>query len=261
MWHDVGVITIKTKKDIEILREGGKRHAQILKSLALMVKPGISIKSLNDQAERLIRVGGDESSFLNFQPYGADRPYPASLCVSINDEVVHGIPNEEEKILKDGDIVSLDLGLKHKGLYTDAAITVPVGKIRPEVEKLLNVTKKALMNGIKEIKEGATIGDIGFAIQECAQKEGYGIVRELAGHGVGYDVHEMPYVPNYGKKGKGEILKEGMVLAIEPMFNLGTDKVILDKKDGYTYRSADGSPSAHFEHTVVVTKTGVEILT
>jgi methionyl aminopeptidase len=255
------VITIKTKKDIEILREGGKRHAQILKALASMVKPGRSTKYLNDQAERLIRVGGDESSFLNFQPYGADRPYPASLCVSINDEVVHGIPNEEEKILKDGDIVSLDLGLKHKGLYTDAAITVPVGKIRPEVEKLLNVTKKALMNGIKEIKEGATIGDIGFAIQECAQKEGYGIVRELAGHGVGYDVHEMPYVPNYGKKGSGEILKAGMVLAIEPMFNLGTHRVILDKRDGYTYRSADGSPSAHFEHTIVVTKSGSEILT
>lgn len=261
MWHDIGVITIKTQKDIEILREGGKRHAQILKALASMVRPGRSTKYLNDQAERLIRVVGGESSFLNFQPYGADRPYPASLCVSINDEVVHGIPNEGDKTLKEGDIVSLDLGLKYEGLYTDAAVTVPVGKVSPEIMNLLEVTKKALMKGIKEVKEGATIGDIGFAIQECAQKEGYGIVRELAGHGVGYDVHEMPYVPNYGKKGSGEVLKAGMVLAIEPMFNLGTHRVILDKKDGYTYRSADGSPSAHFEHTVVVTKTGVEILT
>jgi methionyl aminopeptidase len=255
------MITLKTANDISILREGGKRHAFILKSLVKKIKPGISTKELNDYADFLINEGGDKSAFLNYQPYGAKRPYPASLCVSINEEVVHGIPNESVRILKEGDIVSLDLGLNHKGLFTDAAVTVPVGKIKPELEKLLKVTKKALNEGIKVAKGGATTGDIGNAIQKYADKEGYGIVRELAGHGVGYSVHEMPYVPNYGLEGKGEKLIPGMVIAIEPMFNMGTYRVILDKNDGYTYRSADGSPSAHFEHTVVITDGEPEILT
>jgi methionyl aminopeptidase len=254
------MITLKTKEDITILREGGRRHAKILRQLAAMVKPGIHSGELETRARELIAEGGDKAAFLDYTPYGASRPYPAALCVSVNDEVVHGIPNETDKILKEGDIVTLDLGLVHKGLITDAAITVPVGKISPELEKLLEMTKKAMMAGIKAAKGGRKIGDIGNAIERVAAPFRYGVVEELAGHGVGYDVHEDPYVPNFGRAGHGEILKPGLVIAIEPMFNLGTKRVKLDS-DGYTFRTADGKPSAHFEHTVVITKSGAEILT
>jgi methionyl aminopeptidase len=254
------MITIKTKEDIAILREGGTRHAVIVRELVSMVRPGMSAAELNERAAHLIAEGGDTAAFLNYHPYGAKRPYPASLCVSVNDEIVHGIPNEKEKILKVGDIVSIDLGLVHKGLFTDMAITVPVGEISPELTKLLAATKEALMAGIKAAKGGKRIGDISAAIERIGVAHGYGIVQELSGHGVGYDVHEDPYVPNYGPAGKGEILQPGMVLAIEPIFNLGTRKIYLDS-DGHTYRTADGSPSAHFEHTVVITKGGAEILT
>ena len=256
------MITIKTKEDISILREGGKRHAYILEVLSAMVKPGISARELNDRADELIAEGGkdDLPAFLNFKPDGAKRPYPASLCVSVNDEVVHGIPNEDEKILKEGDIVTLDFGLKHKGLFTDAAVTVPVGKISGELTKLLEVTKKALNAGIKAAKGGKRIGDIGNAIYRTGIQGGFGVVEELSGHGVGYDVHEDPYVPNFGEPGQGDVLKPGMVIAIEPIFNLGNKNIKLSK-DGYTYRTTDGKPSAHFEHTIVITKGGAEILT
>ncbi|MEK7641850.1 MAG: type I methionyl aminopeptidase [Patescibacteria group bacterium] len=254
------MITIKTKEDISILREGGKRHAYILKEVAKLAKPGVHVAKLDEKAVELIHEGGDTAAFLNYQPYGASRPYPATLCVSINDEIVHGIPTEGDKVLKAGDIVSIDLGLIHKELITDGAITVAVGKVAPELEKLLMVTKEALMAGIKAAKAGARVGDISNAIQKIGVAHEYGIVEELAGHGVGYHVHEDPYVPNFGRAGKGDLLKEGMVIAIEPMFNLGTKKIKLDT-DGYTYRTADGSPSAHFEHTVVITKSGAEILT
>jgi methionyl aminopeptidase len=254
------VITIKTPQDIAILREGGRRHAVILRELAAMVKPGVTAAELNDRAAKLVTEGGDKAAFLNYQPYGANRPYPASLCVSVNEEIVHGIPNEGDKILKEGDIVSIDLGLVHKELFTDMAITVPVGKVAPELEKLITLTKEALMAGIKAAKGGNRVGDIGSAIERIAIAQKYGVVRELSGHGVGYDVHEDPYVPNYGVAGKGELLKPGMVIAIEPMFNLGTRNINLDK-DGYTYRTADGKPSAHFEHTVLITKGDAEIIT
>lgn len=253
-------ITVKTPVEIKILREGGKRLASILKQLVAEVKPGVSAQSLNALAEKLMLGGGDIPSFLGYVPSGAKRPYPASLCVSINDEVVHGIPNETEKLLKEGDIVTLDTGLIHKGLFTDSAITVGVGKIDAKAKKLLNVTKKALMVGIKAVRAGATTGDIGFAIESFVKPYGFGIVRELAGHGVGYAVHEEPFVPNFGKKGEGMVLKAGMVIAIEPMLNEGGAGVKLDS-DGYTYRTKDGSRSAHFEHTVVVTENGSEILT
>ncbi len=254
------MIKLKTKEDIAILREGGKRHAQILKELAAMVRPGLKVQELEDAARKLIEAGGDKAAFLDYKPYGADRSYPAALCVSINDEVVHGIPNEAEKILKEGDIVSLDLGLIHKQLITDAAITVPVGKISKELEDLLTYTKEALMAGIKAAKGGKRIGDISSAIERIGLAHNYGVVEELSGHGVGYHVHEDPYVPNYGEAGKGVTLKPGMVLAIEPMFNIGTRNVSLDT-DGYTYKTADGKPSAHFEHTVLIAKGDAEILT
>lgn len=254
------MVNIKSKEDIAILREGGKRHAYILKELVKMVKPGMHVVDLDTRAIELIREGGDTAAFLNYQPYGASRAYPAALCVSINDEIVHGIPTEGDKVLKEGDIVSIDLGLTHKNLITDAAITVQVGVVSKELTELLAVTKEALMAGIKMAKGGNRVGDISNAIQKIGLAHGYGIVEELAGHGVGYHVHEDPYVPNYGPAGKGELLRPGMVIAIEPMFNLGTKKIKLDR-DGYTYKTADGKPSAHFEHTVVITKSGAEILT
>ncbi|MFA6227284.1 MAG: type I methionyl aminopeptidase [Candidatus Paceibacterota bacterium] len=253
------MVTIKTKDEIEILREGGRRLALILQEVAKIVKPGVSTAELNTLAEKLVSDNGDKAAFLNYKPKGM-RPYPASICVSINDEIVHGIPNENPRILKEGDIVSLDMGLTHKGLITDSAITVPVGKIDVESQKLLDATKLALYAGIKTIKADKYTGDIGFTVERIAKANGYGVVEDLCGHGVGYEVHEDPYIPNYGERGSGDKLKSGMVIAIEPMFNMGGKEIIL-ADDGWTYKTKDGSRSAHFEHTVVVTSKGAEIIT
>lgn len=251
-------ITIKTKKDIEILREGGKRLSRVLGELSKAVKPGVLEIELDELAEKLISEMGDNPAFKNYKPHGAKTAFPASLCVSVNDEVVHGIPGRIA--LKEGDIVGLDLGLEHNGMYTDMAITVPVGDIDDVSKKLIETTKKALEAGIKSIKDGVRIGDVSNAIETAIKIEKFGIVRELAGHGVGYSIHEPPYVPNYGKKGTGIILKEGMVLALEPMVNEGKDAII-EADDDFTILTKDGSRSAHFEKTVVVTKSGCEILT
>jgi methionyl aminopeptidase len=253
-------IRIKTKEDIDILREGGKRHAFILKQVAKAVAPGVSTLDLDNLAAKLITEGGDTAAFLGYKPYGAKRPYPASICISVNDAVVHGIPNEVPYTLKKGDIVSLDLGLVHKGMITDAAVTVPVGKIDTEAKNLLKATKTALEKAIKAAKPNHTTGHIGEAVEAYIAPLGYGIVEELAGHGVGYAVHEDPYVPNYGTAGEGSVLVPGMVIAIEPIVNEGTEKIFLDK-DGYTYRTKDGKRSAHFECTVVITEKGCEVLT
>lgn len=251
---------LKGKEDIQILRQGGKIHAKIMQELVSMVKPGIVTSDLNSAAERLMEKAGGQSSILNFHPHGAPRPYPASTCISVNDEVVHGIPTEHPITLKEGDIVSIDFALTYKDMITDMAVTVPVGKVKPEVEDLLKYTKAALMAGIKAAKGGKKMGDVSSAIELVGISHKYGVVEELAGHGVGFEVHEPPFVPNYGEAGKGDILKPGMVLAIEPMFNLGSRHVILDT-DGYTYRTEDGKPSAHFEHTILITKGDAEILT
>lgn len=253
-------IKYKTKEEIEILKEGGKRHAFILREVSKIVKPGISTNELESLARKLIEEGGDKASFLGYKPRGSKRPYPAALCVSVNNEIVHGIPNENPLVLQEGDIVSIDLGLTHKGMITDAAITVPVGKISKENKKLLDDCKESLSLGIKQVKLGGHIGDIGYAIGTFGKEKGYGICQGLSGHGVGYSVHEDPYVPNEGKKGQGEKLKSGMVIAIEPMFSLGSDKIVLDK-DGYTYKTKDGSNAAHFEHTVAITDDGIFVLT
>jgi len=254
------MITIKTEKEIEVLREGGRRLAVILTTLAQAVIPGISAVELNELAIKLVKADGDVPAFLNYKPSGAKRPYPGALCVSINDEVVHGLAIDQDKILKEGDIVSLDLGLNHGGLITDMSVTVPVGEVRPELLKLINITREALQVGIKTIKDGSHVGDIGYAIERFVRPYGYGIVEDLCGHGVGHKVHEDPFIPNFGEKGRGEKLKVGMVLALEPMLNLGT-KEVFEASDGFTYKTADSEPSAHFEHTVVVTKYGAEILT
>ncbi len=257
------MIIVKTQKEIEILREGGKHLATILHKVKKKIKQGISTKDLDDYAYKLISELGDTPSFLNYHPEEAETPFPASLCVSVNDEVVHGIPNKD-KILKEGDIVCIDLGLKHGGLFTDMAITVPVGKVSPASMKLIETTKKALQVGISASYAGNTVGDIGHAIESFvnSQKGGqhYGIVEVLSGHGVGRAVHEDPYIPNFGKKGTGAKLVPGMVLALEPMFNNGTKYVAIDD-DGHTVRTADGKKSAHFEHTILITEDEPEILT
>lgn len=254
------MIRIKTKEEIEILKEGGRRLALILQEVSKVVKPGVSTFDLNELAYNLAVDNGDYPSVLNYKPKGAKRAYPASICISVNDEIVHGIPNENPKILKEGDIVSLDMCLTHKNMVTDSSITVPVGKIDPIAEKLLRVTKEALNAGIKAAKGNKHIGDIGYAVERVAKANGFSIVEDLCGHGVGYSVHEDPYVPNYGERGRGEKLKPGMVICIEPMLNEGGKDIFLED-DGYTYKTNDGSRSAHFEHTIVITSGDPEIIT
>lgn len=253
------MIIIKTLEEIKTLKEGGKRLAFVLYEVAEKVRPEIATIELDELAEELIIKAGGQPSFKNYKTAFDKIPYPASLCVSINDEIVHGIPSRD-RILKKGDIVSLDLGMKYKNLYTDMSVTVSVGKINEEAKKIVKTAKKSLDMGIKAIKDGAHIGDIGFAIQSYAEKNGFNVVRKLVGHGVGYKVHEMPDIPNFGNKGEGLKLKEGMALALEPMVVAGNPEIILDK-DSWTWKTKDGSLSAHFEHTVVVTKTGAEIIT
>jgi methionyl aminopeptidase len=252
------IITSEAEK--EALIEAGKRLAHILQTLKAKVAPGVTTEELDSLAEELIRKGGDDPSFLGYTPDGAPRPYPATLCVSINDDVVHGIPNESVRTLNEGDIVSLDLGLTHKGIVVDAAITVPVGTIREEEKKLLRTTEEALLAGIAAAVPGNHVGDISFAMQQVIEKARFSVVRELGGHGVGNVVHEDPYIPNYGKKGDGELLEEGMVLALEPIANIGKAAVSLSS-DGYTFRTKDGSKSAHFEHTILLEKGGALVVT
>lgn len=253
-------MTITSDIERENLIEAGKRLAAVLEALRAKVAPGISSEELDDLAEKLIRDGSDEPSFLGYTPEGASRPYPASLCVSINDEIVHGIPNESTKILKEGDIVGLDLGLTHNGVIVDAAITVPVGKVSAETQKLLSATETALMEGIKQAKPGNHIGDISAAIQKEIEQAGFKVVKELGGHGVGELVHEEPFIPNFGRAGAGPVITEGMVLALEPISTAGKASVVL-APDGYTYRTKDGSRSAHFEHTILIEREGARIIT
>lgn len=243
---------IYTKQQIKIMQEGGKILAKIIKEVSSCVKPGIATKELDSLAERLIFKYRAKPAFKGYNNF------PASLCVSINEEVVHGIPSE--RILKEGDIVSLDLGILHKGFYTDMAVTLPVGKIDPEAGRLIRITKKALKIGIKKIKPGNTIGDIGNTIQRYIESQGFNVVRELVGHGIGKSLHESPQIPNYGKRHKGEELKEGMVLCVEPMVVMG-DWHVKEKEKNGAWATIDAKLSAHFEHTIVVTKNGHLIIT
>jgi methionyl aminopeptidase len=248
---------IKTQEEIEIIAEGGKILHDILAQTANLVKPGISTGELNDFAEKLIYEAGGRPSFKNYGP--KHNPFPAGLCTSINDVVVHGIPSHNA-ILKTGDIVGLDIGMEYKELYTDHAVTVAVGEVSTTAKKLLETTKKCLNLAIKVAGPGVKTGDIGYIIQKTAEEAGFSAVRDLVGHGVGYDVHEEPAVPCFGKKNTGDLLKPGMVIAIEPMLNNGEYFVDSDS-DGWTIRTADGCLSAHFEHTVAITENGARILT
>jgi methionyl aminopeptidase len=248
---------IKSPEEIEIIAEGGRLIHDILHKAAGLVRPGISTWELNEFAEAEIEKIGGRPSFKNYGP--KKNPFPAGLCTSVNDVVVHGIPSKET-ILKEGDIVGLDIGMEYKGLYTDTAITVPVGKISTQAQKLIDVTKKCLDAALKQVKAGNKIGLVSSTIQETAERAGFSVVRDLVGHGVGYDVHEDPAVPCFGKPTQGPVMQEGMVLAIEPMVNMGNYFVDFDP-DGWTIRTKDKSLSAHFEHTVAVTAKGCRILT
>ena len=234
------------------MAEGGKILAGIMKELEKKVKPGITTEDLNRLAENLILKSGGKCSFKGYEDY------PACLCTSINEEIVHSVPSARQ--LKDGDIISLDLGIFYQGFHTDMAITVPVGKILPETQRLIRVTKKALKRGIKKTRPGNTIGDIGNTIQRYVEGQGFNVVRELCGHGIGKEIHEDPKILNYGKRHSGLEIKEGMVLCLEPMVTVG-DWKLKKSADGFGYQTQDDSLSCHFEHTMVVTKNGAKILT
>lgn len=251
-------IIIKTEEEIKKIREGGKILAKILQKVAKHVKPGISTFELDVYASKYIKEAGGKSPFLNYKPDGASYPFPASICISVNEELVHGLP-KKDKILKNGDIVSLDLGLEYDGLFTDHAITVPVGKISDKDKKLIEVTRGALEAGIWAACGGATVGDIGYAIQSFVNRR-FNIIKELAGHGVGKKLHEDPYIPNYGRAKSGPRLEPGMIIAIEPILNTGRDGIVV-AEDDWTLETVDGSRGAHFEHTILITDKDPEIIT
>jgi len=247
------MVTIKKPEEIKIIKQGGKILSSIVHQVAEEARDGITTLELDNIAEKLFKKSGGSPSFKGFSGY------PAATCISVNEELVHGIPRKD-KVIKNGDIVSIDIGLKYKGLFTDMSITVPIGKIPKKTQKLIKVTHKALDIGINELKPGNTIGDIGYAVQKYVESLGYSVVRSLVGHGVGYKVHEDPRVPNFGEKGSGIKLEQGMILALEPMVNIGQPDV-MTKEDDWTIATADGSLCAHFEHTIAVTSQGHEIIT
>ena len=251
---------VKTPEEIRALKELGKLHAEVIYELEAAVRPGVNTAELEELACKRIASLGCSPAFKNYRPRGAERPFPCALCVAPNDVVVHGIPTELAYTLKEGDIIGLDVGVVRDGLVIDAGKTVPVGSIDIKARQLLAVTHEALMRGIGEAWAGNHVGDIGYAVESYVRSEGYGLVRELCGHGVGHAVHEEPQVPNYGTRGKGERLVSGMVLAIEPMVNEGKGAVTF-MNDGYTVRTKDGSRSAHFEHNIAITDREPLVLT
>ena len=246
------MITIKSKREIELMREAGKIVSMTHKYLKNYIKPGITTKKLDELAENYIRKMGGVPTCKGYEGF------PATLCTSVNDTVVHGIPDNYK--LKDGDIITIDMVVGYKGYQGDAAWTYAVGTISDDKKYLMEHTEKALYEGVKQVKPGNHIGDISNAVEEYAKKYNLGVVKELCGHGIGREMHEDPEVPNYGKANTGPKLKEGMVICIEPMLNLGTaDIYMLD--DGWTIKTDDGKPAAHYEHTILVTEHGYEILT
>jgi methionyl aminopeptidase len=250
-------IPIKTRREIESMREAARHVAEILLELSDAAKPGVTTRDLDRLAAKQIDKRGVESSFLGYAP-GDMPPYPAVLCVSVNDEIVHGVPCERE--LVEGDIVSLDFGVQTRGFHGDSALTVPVGEISQEARELVSTTSESLALGIEQMVSGNRLSDIGHAVQQRAEGAGYGVVRQFVGHGIGRVMHELPQIPNYGRPGRGPRLLPGMVFAIEPMVNVGSEGVrILD--DGWTAATIDGELSAHFEHTVLITEGEPEILT
>ncbi|MBI5222489.1 MAG: type I methionyl aminopeptidase [Candidatus Magasanikbacteria bacterium] len=266
---------IKTTNEIKLILEGGRILGGILEKLAKMAKPGVNALEIDKEAERLIRKAGGKPAFKGYKGKKNEPPFPTTICACLNDELVHGIASKD-KILKDGDIFSIDIGMEYpaknikypisnikseRGYFTDTAITVPVGKVPEKTKQLLNVTRKALEIGIKQCVVGKTVADIGRAIQNYVEPQGYGIVRDLVGHGVGHAVHEEPRVPNYYDKDSEKwILQPGVVLALEPMITMG-DWHIVTADDGWSVKTADGGLCAHQEHTIVITDDGCEVAT
>lgn len=247
------MIKIKSQEEIELMRQAGKITRDTLKVVEDSIKVGVSTKELDQIAYDFIKSQGATPSFKNYSGF------PASICASVNDTIVHGIPSKDI-ILKEGDIISIDVGAKYKGYHGDAARTFAVGKINAKVKRLIKITEQSFFEGIKDLKSGAFVGDISHRIQSFVEKNGYSIVRELVGHGIGSQLHEDPMVPNFGKAGSGPRLNANCVIAIEPMVNMG-DRNVVFHSDGWTCKTRDGLPSAHYENTVLITDNGVEILT
>jgi methionyl aminopeptidase len=245
-------VVLKSDREIELIRQGGRILAEVLQKLVERIRPGLSTAEIDRFVREEFDRRGVRPSFLGY------RGFPAAVCVSVNEEVVHGIPGR--RVLEEGDIVSIDLGLIYKGYQADAAVTVGVGRVSPEAERLIRTTEEALMAGIRAARAGARLGDVSWAIQSYAESRGYSVVREYVGHGIGREMHEEPPVPNYGRPGTGIVLRKGMVLAIEPMLVVGDWRTrVLD--DGWTVVTADGTLAAHAEHTVAITNGEAEILT
>lgn len=252
------VMVIKSENELAALREGGHKLSGILKMVKEVTRVGISTKELDEFAEAEILKAGGRPSFKDYTPPGMVKKFPSTLCISINSEVVHGLPGE--RVLKDGDLVGLDIGVEYKGFFTDMAVTIAVGSITECEKKLLKTCEEALELAISKVKAGVRTGDIGSAVQKFIEKNNFGVVRELVGHGVGRMVHEDPEIPNWGRPGHGAVLRENEVIAIEPMITMGHYAIKL-LADGWTWVTRDNSKAAHFEHTLVVLKNGAEILT
>lgn len=251
------MIFLKTEDEIELLRQSNLLVGKTLAEVAKLIKPGVTTKELDKVAEEFIRDCGASPTFKGFSNQSGE-PFPCSLCVSVNEEVIHGIPSDKV-VLKDGDIVSIDCGTFMNGFCGDSAYTFCVGEVAKEIRELLKITKEALYMGIQNAIKGKRIGDVGYAIQRHCESHSYGVVREFVGHGVGREMHEDPQVPNYGKRGQGPMMKKGLCIAIEPMITLGSRQIVMSK-DGWTVTTRDRKPAAHFEHTVAVGDGSAEIL-
>jgi methionyl aminopeptidase len=246
------MIPIKSGKDLDMLRKSGKILAKVMRRLEDLIKVNISTGEIDQLAEKLILEEGAASAFKGY------KGFPANICTSVNEEIVHGIPDSRR--IKEGDILSLDLGINYKGYFSDLAVTLPVGKVDPQIKKLIEVTREALSVGIKQARQDNHLSDISCAIQDYVESNGFSVVKQFVGHGIGQSLHEEPEIPNFGLPHRGAMLKSGMVLAIEPMVNMGTwEAEILD--NGWTAVTKDRMPSAHFEHTIAITESGPEILT
>ncbi len=252
------MIHLKSKRELQTMREAGRHVGEILLAMREFARPGVSTAEIDRAARLEISKRKLESSFLGYGPGGAP-PYPAVICTSINAEIVHGIPGERE--LVEGDILKLDFGVIYRGFHGDSALSIPVGEISEESRRLIEATRRSLYEGIKRMCPEQRLGDVGHAVQELAEGQGYSVVRDFVGHGVGRELHEPPQLPNFGRPGRGPRLRAGMVLAIEPMVNLGSPEVNVSEDDGWTATTADGQRSSHFEHTVAITDNGPEILT
>lgn len=255
------MVRLKSPEQIELMRLAGRVVAEALLAMQAAIVPDeTTTLDLDDVAAEVLRKRGAKSAFLGYKPSFSDVPYQYNTCLSVNNEIVHGLPSKK-RVLRSGDIISLDMGASIDGWFADSAITVPVGEVSAAARNLLTVTRESLYKGIAQAKAGNTLGDIGSAVQRHAERSRYGVIRELVGHGIGNTVHEAPQVANYGRPGSGEKLRPGMTICIEPMINIGSRETLHKQGDPWTIFSADGSLSAHFEHTVAITEAGPDILT